>query len=83
MGKIRWVPLSVRAEYVRLTMFSITNMLAGTQIAQMGRGEKLIDASDKKQADSFQAKVGEFMKKMGADMKQGVVSAGYPIIHDL
>lgn len=60
--------------------FAITNIAAGTQIGQLGRGQKLFDYSDEKQVKSFLEQVGEFMKKMGEDAKDGIVSAGYPIL---
>lgn len=61
--------------------FGITNMAAGTQIAQVGRGERILDLSNQSEVDDFQGKVKAYMDKMGQDMKAGNVSAGYPIIH--
>lgn len=52
-------------------------------MAQIGRGELPLDASNQKEVDHFKAKVDEYMSKMGEDMKKNVVSAGYPIIHAL
>lgn len=60
--------------------FGATSNLSGAQMGQIARGEKILDASDKEAADDFLAKVGEFMKKMGDDIKSGAVYAGHPVI---
>ena len=60
--------------------FGMGNIAAGTQIGQLGRGQRLFDTSDAKQVDEFKRKVGEFMENMKRDMGQGIVSAGYPMI---
>ena len=61
--------------------FGITNIAAGTQIAQIGRGEGPFDYTNQEQVDDFLAKVNKYMQDMGEEMKKNIVSAGYPIIH--
>ncbi|CCG83007.1 NADH oxidase [Taphrina deformans PYCC 5710] len=60
--------------------FGATSNLSGAQMGQIARGEDILDASDKAAADNFLAKVAEFMKKTGDDIKSGVVYAGHPVI---
>ncbi|PWN46753.1 NADH oxidase [Violaceomyces palustris] len=58
--------------------FGITNLAAGTQMRQVGKGKRPFDSSDPSQVERFKATVGSYMAEMGEKFKSGVVPAGYP-----
>jgi hypothetical protein len=47
--------------------FMLTNVLAGTQMSQIGSDQQPLDASDPKVAEAFGKDLGLFMQKMGED----------------
>lgn len=60
--------------------FGITNMFAGSQISQIGRGVRILDGSNDEDVKYFQKEVGKFMETTKENAGKGIVSAGYPII---
>ncbi|KAI9754612.1 MAG: hypothetical protein M4579_004641 [Chaenotheca gracillima] len=59
--------------------FGLTNMVAGTQIKQVGKDEQPLDLSDEKDEKSFMEDMNAWMKKMGED-KEGKIY-GYIDLH--
>ncbi|PWN96765.1 NADH:flavin oxidoreductase/NADH oxidase [Tilletiopsis washingtonensis] len=58
--------------------FGMTNLIAGTQIRQVGKGLQPFDKSDESAVGEFKATAGKFMEAGAAAAKDGVVNAGYP-----
>ncbi|PWN91401.1 NADH oxidase [Acaromyces ingoldii] len=58
--------------------FVITNVAAGTQIRQVGKGQKPFDAADAGQVENFQKTIAAFMVKGQELGAQGIIPAGYP-----
>jgi len=52
--------------------FGVTNVVAGTQIRQLGKDQEPMDMSNKENFEAFQKDVGTWMKKLGddSDMKE-------------
>jgi hypothetical protein len=48
--------------------FGVTNVVAGSQIRQVGRDQKPIDMSDKQNVDAFMKDMGTWGKKMQEDV---------------
>ena len=71
---------SARKSLVDASDFGTGNVLAGTQIQQVGSGVQAIDSSDEHQMAKFQARVGEYFQESGENAKQGIIKAGYPTL---
>jgi 2,4-dienoyl-CoA reductase-like NADH-dependent reductase (Old Yellow Enzyme family) len=53
--------------------FLLTNVLAGTQMSQIGKDQQPLDASDPKVAEAFGKDLGTFMQRMGEDKNMEMI----------
>ncbi|CAD6884830.1 unnamed protein product [Tilletia controversa] len=61
--------------------FGTGNVAAGTAMRQIGEGRSVVlNTSDQAHFEKFGQRVGEWFGEKGAEAKEGVVSAGYPVL---
>ena len=71
---------SARESLLDQNDFGLTNIVAGTQLTQIGSGRKQWDTTKEENVKRFMEELQKYQNRLQENMKKGVVEAGFPEI---